>query len=70
LEVVGPDVSLSTVLIAMPYQWDASRRESWQAAMATAVDSCDRMAAAFVLRLGDSRRQQLQSGIGFHSDGF
>ncbi len=36
LEVVGPGGSLSTVLITTPYWRDASRRGSWQAAMATA----------------------------------
>jgi hypothetical protein len=34
LEVVGPEGSLSTAIIAAPYGRDASR-ESWQAATAT-----------------------------------
>jgi hypothetical protein len=37
LEVLGPGGSLSTVLIAMPYRQDASRRVSWQVATATAA---------------------------------
>jgi hypothetical protein len=37
LEVVGPGGSLSTVLIAMPYRRDASRRVSWQAITVTAA---------------------------------
>ncbi len=52
LEKVGPGGSLSTVLIATPYWRDASWRVSWQAATATAVSSCDRMATALVHRLG------------------
>ncbi len=52
LRGMDPGGSLSTVLIAKLYWRDASQRESWQAAMTTAADSCDRMAAALVLRLG------------------
>jgi hypothetical protein len=75
LEVVGPGGSLSTVLIATPYWRDASRKESWQAAAATAAtamvtDSCDQTAAALVLRLGSRWWRQQQSGIGFDDDGF
>jgi hypothetical protein len=49
---MGPGGSLSTVLIAMLYWRDASRRVSWQAATATAVSISDRTAAALVHRLG------------------
>jgi hypothetical protein len=54
LEVMGPGGSLSTVLIVMPYWRDASWRESWQAAKTIMADSCDRTAAALVLRLGSN----------------
>jgi hypothetical protein len=54
LEVMGSGGSLSTVLTAMPYWRDASWRGFWQAAMATAADSCNRMAVALILRLGSS----------------
>ncbi len=69
LEVMGPGGSLSMVLIAMPYWRDASQRESWQAATATAAYSwaysCNRMAAALIHQLGSGRRWQRRSGIGF-----
>ncbi len=51
-EVVGPGGSLSTVLIAMPYWRDASRRVSWQVAKATAGFSCDRTATALLIGWG------------------
>jgi hypothetical protein len=57
LEVVGPSGSLSTVLIAMPYRQDARWRESWQVAIATAADSCDRTAAALIPWLGSGWRR-------------
>jgi hypothetical protein len=64
-EVMGPDGTLSTVLIATPYWRDASWRESWQAATGTAAYSCDRMAAALLLRLGGGWLRRLKNGIGF-----
>ncbi len=51
LEVVGLGGSLSTVLVATPYWRDASRRGSWQEAMATAVYCCDRTTTALIHRL-------------------
>jgi hypothetical protein len=69
LEVMGLGGSLSTVLITMPYWRDASR-ESWQAATATAADSCDRTAAALVLRQGGGWQRRRRSGSGFNGDGF
>jgi hypothetical protein len=67
LKVTGPGGSLSTVLIATPYWRDASRKESWQAAMAMAADSCDQMASALVLQLGSGWGQQQQSDISFNT---
>ncbi len=46
LEVVGPGGSLSTALIATPYERDASWRVSWQPATAAAAYSCDRRITA------------------------
>jgi hypothetical protein len=63
LEVVGPGGSLSTVLIATPYGRDASWRESWLAATATAAYSCNLTTAALIHRLGSSRRRQRRSGL-------
>jgi hypothetical protein len=51
LEVVGPGGSLSMALVATPYWRDASRRVSWQVAMATAESSCDQTATTLVHRL-------------------
>jgi hypothetical protein len=65
LEVTGPGGSLSTVLIATPYWRDASRKESWQAAMVMAADGCDRTTAALVLQLGSGWGQQQRSDISF-----
>jgi hypothetical protein len=53
------------VTVATPYWQDASWRESWQAAMATAAYSCNRTVAALVFQLENGWQWQRLSGFGF-----
>jgi hypothetical protein len=70
MELMGPGGSLSTVLIATPYWRDASRKVSWQAAMAAAAYSCDRTTTAASPSAGKRLAAVAAEQTGFVGDGF
>ncbi len=54
----------------LPYRQDASWRESWRAAMATATYSCNWMMTVLVLWLGGGWQQQWRNSSTFDGIGF